>query len=357
MNTQRQRSASVDALRGIAVAAMLLVNDPGDWSHVWWPLEHASWNGCTPTDLIFPGFLFIVGVSIALAFGPRVDAGLPRGSMMRTALIRGLRIVAVGVLLNALGWLAIDGAHMRFPGVLQRIGVCFMVAAWVALYLPARRQAWLAALLLAGYAVLLFAGGTLEPYANIVSRTDTFVFGRFVWLIEPGTGRGHDPEGLLSTIPSIATVLIGLMAGRWLRAGQRSWLALGSVALLVAGYAASFVVPFNKNLWTPSFVLWTAGWSMLALWAAHELIDRRGWPAWGRAFGVNAIAVYAGSDLMVYALALFGWTGPVYQLVFASPITPIAGATVASHAFAVVFVAIWWGVARWLDRRKIYIKL
>lgn len=351
------RYASVDAFRGLTVAAMLLVNDPGDWEHVWWPLEHAAWNGCTPTDLIFPWFLFIVGMSIALAFGARIDAGVAKAPMQRTVLIRAARIVALGVALNVIGWLCVPDAHLRFPGVLQRIGVCFAMAGTIALYVPARMQWALIAALLVGYAALLFAGGTLDPFVNIVSRSDFAIFGRFVYLIDPATGRGHDPEGLLGTLPSVATVLLGMRAGDWLRRGDRRAMAIAGLLCVVLGYAWSYVLPLNKNLWTPSFVLWTAGWGFLVMLLAHELVDRRGWPALGRSFGVNAITVYGGSDLMIYLLVLIGWWTPIYVHGFAAWITPLAGATVASHAFAIVFVAIWWGIARWLDHRRIYIKL
>ncbi|MES2313229.1 MAG: heparan-alpha-glucosaminide N-acetyltransferase domain-containing protein [Pseudomonadota bacterium] len=356
MSAPPRRLASLDALRGCTVAAMLLVNDPGDWDHVYWPLDHATWNGCTPTDLIFPFFLFVVGVSVAQAILPRWEQGADRAALMRTALKRAVRIVGLGVLINVLAWWWMPGAHLRFPGVLQRIGVCYAGVALFALYTRPRTQWAAIAAVLLGYWGLLWSGGSLEPWTNIVSSTDTAVFGRFVYLIDPATGRGHDPEGLLSTLPSLATALLGLRAGCWLRAGKLWPLLIGGVLSLLLGAAWSVWLPFNKNLWTSSFVLWTAGWAALTLLAFHRLIDRRGWPAWGRRFGVNAIAAYAGSELMQILLPGLG-QGWLYQHLFAGWMAPRFGPYVPSLAFAVVFVAVWWLIVRAMDRRHIYLKL
>lgn len=353
----RKRLASLDALRGCTVAAMLLVNDPGDWGHLYAPLEHAAWHGCTLTDLVFPFFLFVVGVSTALALLPRLEQGAAPGALVRTALWRALRILALGVAINVLAALLLPHAHLRFPGVLQRIGVCFAAVALFAVYTRPRTQ-WFAIVgLLLGYWGLLMAGGSLEPWVNIVSRTDSAVFGRFVYLIDPVIGRGHDPEGLLGTLPSLASTLLGLRAGCWLRQERQRTLLLVGVLSLLLGAVWSCWLPFNKNLWTPSFVLWTAGWAMLALSACHLLIDRLGWPALGRRFGVNAIAAYAGSELMQILLLALGWQKPIYQHLFAGWMTPLFGPRIPSLAFAVVFVAVWWLIVWAMDRRRIYLKL
>lgn len=357
MNAPGARLASVDALRGTAVAAMLLVNDPGDWNHVYWPLEHATWHGCTPTDLIFPLFLFIVGVSIALSVLPRRERGEAAAAASRAVLWRALRIVLVGVAINAFAaWLMPDRV-MRWPGVLQRIGVCYGAVALLAIH--ARPRAWgvLVAALLAGYAVLLVAGGTLDPFANIASRVDSAVFGQGVWSIDPVTGRGHDPEGLPSTLPSIASTVLGLCAGVALRQKRIPAIVVASLVALALGWLWSMWMPFNKNLWTPSFVLWSAGWAGLALALCHELIDRRGWPALGRRFGVNAIAAYAGSEFMQVLLAGLGWQEPLYRHLFAGWIMPLAGPRAASLAFALAFVALWWLVVWVMDRRGIHVKV
>jgi len=356
MTDSKIRYASVDVLRGLTVAAMLLVNDPGDWGHVWWPLEHAEWNGCTPTDLVFPLFLFIVGVSVSLAIVPRIEAGAAKAPIRQAALRRAVRIVGLGLLLNLVAWLAIPEAHLRIPGVLQRIGICFAAAALLAVDTRPRTRDALIVVLLAGYGALLLARG-MEPWTNMVSRVDSAVFGPFVYITDPATGRGHDPEGLLATLPSLATTLIGMRAGAWLRAGDVRKLLIAAVVCLVLGLLAQALWPFNKNLWTPSYVLWTGGWSFVLLALAHVLVDRRGWRLPGRAFGVNAIAAYAGSGLMVYLLIALGITAPLYRHAFASWMTPLFGPYVPSAAWGVVFVAVWWLVVRWMDRRRIYLKV
>lgn len=351
------RLASVDALRGITVAAMLLVNTPGDWGHVYAPLQHAQWHGCTPTDLVFPFFLCIVGVSIALGVVPRAQAGTGRAVLMHAVVVRGLRIAGLGLLLHLLAWWWLDLPHYRPWGVLQRIGLCFVAAGAVALYLRPRAQWLLLAALLAGWWALLLAGGTLAPFDNIASRIDDALLGPWLYQHDPLTGRGHDPEGLPSTLGALATTMLGLRAGDWLRAGQRRRLWAAAALALVLGLACTPWMPWNKQLWTPSYVLWTGGWALLAVAAAHALVDRRGWPALGRAFGVNAIAAYAGSAVMVYALAGLGLWEPLYRHLFAGWMTPRFGPALPSLAFALAFVGLWWLAMRWMDRRGWHLKV
>lgn len=351
------RYASVDALRGLTVAAMLLVNNPGDWGHVYAPLLHAPWHGCTPTDLIFPFFLFIVGVSIALGISPRLEAGAAATPLLRAAVWRGAKIIAIGLFLHLLAWWWLDTPSYRPWGVLQRIGLCFIAVAAVALYLRPRGRWLLLLVILLGYWALLALNGGYEPWSNLASRLDTALVGAHAYAHDPATGRGHDPEGLLSTLPAIATTLLGLFAGDALRRGRARYLPIAAMVLLGVGAAGSLLMPLNKNLWTSSYVLWTAGWASLALWLAHILIDQRGLPALGRSFGVNAIAAYAGSAVMVYALAGLGWLGPIYQHGFADWMTPRFGPTLPSLAFALVFVAVWWGIVRMMDARRWYLKV
>lgn len=308
-NAQARRFASVDALRGLTVAAMLLVNDPGTWDHVYAPLEHAEWYGCTPTDLVFPFFLFIVGVSIALGIVPRVEAGADPAAIRRAVWLRGAKLIGLGVLLHALAWWLLDKPELRPLGVLQRIGACFIATGLLAMAARPRMQWMLIAALLLGYWALMAAGGSYAPFVNLASRVDTALLGAHAYVYDAASGRGHDPEGLLSTLPAIATTLLGVRAGDWLRRGQASKLPVAAAVALALGWAWSYAFPINKNLWTSSYVLWTGGWALLALWAMHRLIDVRGWPAIGRSFGANAIAAYAGSALMVYALLATGWWG------------------------------------------------
>ena len=336
---------------------MLLVNDPGDWSHVYAPLLHSDWDGCTPTDLIFPFFLFVMGVSVALGIVPRVEQGADRAALRHAALLRALRIVALGVAINLVAWALLAGAHLRWPGVLQRIGLCFAGTALFAIY--TRPRTWLiaATTLLASYWLLLLVGGSLAPWDNIASRIDSAVFGAHAYLIDAASGRGHDPEGLAGTLGSLATSLLGLCAGRLLREGRLvGLLGGGAIALLIAVIWMHWL-PLNKNLWTRSFALACAGLAACTLVAFHVAIDARGWPALGRRFGVNAIAAYAGSELLQILLPALGWQQPIYDVAFAGWITPLAGPFVASLAYAIAFVALWWLIVYALDRRRIYLKL
>ena len=356
MSVGARRLCSLDALRGCTVAAMLLVNDPGDWGHVYRPLDHALWNGCTPTDLIFPFFLFVVGVSVALAILPRLEQGSAAARLTRAALWRAARIVLLGLAINGLAAWLMPGRDMRIPGVLQRIGVCFAAVALFAIYTRPRTQWSVIVLLLLGYWGLLELGGSLAPWTNIVSRTDSALFGHYVWSIDPVSGRGHDPEGLLSTLPALATTLLGLRAGCSLRRERLRALLLGGLLSLALGALWSLWLPFNKNLWTPSFVLWTAGWAMLTLLVSRWLVERHGWPPLGRRFGVNAIAAYAGSEIMQIVLPGLGQAS-WYRGLFADWMSPRIGPYLPSLAFAVVVVAFWWLVVWVLDRRQVYLKL
>lgn len=355
--SSKARWASVDALRGITVAAMLLVNNPGDWGYVYAPLRHAQWHGVTPTDLIFPIFLFIVGVSAALALTPRLERGESPHELCTQVLVRALRIVGLGLLLHLCAWWAFDLPHFRPMGVLQRIGVCFAFAGILVCSTNTGVRWIVTTGLLIGYAALLATGDSYAPFDNIASCFDHAVLGVHVYQIDPVSGQGHDPEGLLSTLGALATTMLGVQAGAWLRGGRARWLWIAGGVALIAGQCWSLVLPLNKNLWTPSYVLWTGGVSFWLLALAHWLIDRRGLPALGRAFGVNAIAAYAGSAFMLYGLAAAGWLAPIYEHGFAQWITPLFGPDAASLAYAVVFVALWWGVVRWLDARKIYFKI
>ncbi len=351
-----KRLASVDALRGLAVAAMLLVNNPGDWSYVLSPLEHSAWNGCTPTDLVFPLFLFIVGVSLALALGPKQEAGAKASELMPAVLKRGLRIVGLGLVLHLLAWWLMGKAEFRLLGVLQRIGLCFLATGALSLSLRPRQQWALLLALLAGYGLLLMGTG-LDKIGGLEQRVDTWVLGRWSYEWDAATGIGFDPEGIVSTLGSLATSLLGWRCGAWLRAGRiQPLLRLGAAMMALGFLLDQLGLPFNKQLWTPSFVLWNAGIDALLLVLAHWLVDQKGLPPLGRAFGVNAIAAYAGAWMCTVFLDGFGWMGPIYARGFGW-LEPLVGPYGRSLAFALVFVALWWVIVRWLDQRRVYIKV
>jgi len=322
---------------------MIVVNTPGDWSHVYAPLLHSEWNGFTPTDLVFPLFLFIVGVSIALA----------TPSKSRAVLVRALRIVALGLALNALAWWLLDRPAFRPWGVLQRIGVCYAAAALIAMRIGPRGQWLFIAVLLLGYWIVMALGGSFERDGNLASRIDTAMLGRFAYEYDPNTGLGHDPEGFLSTFPAVATCLLGVRAGQWLREDDMRSMLSGACAMLVVGGTWSLVFPINKNLWTSSFVLWAAGWSLLLLAACHDAMDRHRFPAIGRRFGVNAIAIYAGAWVLECAGAASGLNPMIIRAlarIFTDPY-------IASLAYALAFLLLWWLVALALDKRGVRFRI
>lgn len=356
-----ERLDSVDALRGLTVAAMIFVNSPGDWSHLWWPFAHAEWHGCTPTDLIFPTFLFLVGVSLALAGGPRRDTGGDLTGLQRAWWWRAGRILLLGWLLAGAIALAFGTAWRPF-GVLQRIAICFAAAGWLYLNAGPRARWAVWSLLLLGYGGLLQASGDLGRDTSLPSRVDAWLLGPLAYRYDASTGLGYEPEGLLSTLGALSTTLLGAACGDWLRRRQRRPIVLAGLACTVAGLGLHLAwLSMNKALWTPPFVLFTGGLAALALAAAHTLVDRQGWPPIGRRFGINAITAYAGSMLMVCLLggvvlqgrSLQAW---LYEQGFGW-MPPRLGPAAASHAWALAQVVFWWLVLRWMDARRIRISI
>jgi predicted acyltransferase len=369
-----ERLLSLDVFRGITVAGMLLVNNPGSWSHVYAPLQHAKWHGWTPTDLIFPFFLFIVGVAMAFSFAAQEAKGTARGEMMTKVAKRSVVLFLLGLTLAAFPFYGLDPATLRIPGVLQRIGAAFLLASAIVLLAGPRAQAVVAALLLLGYWAAMkgvpvpgYGAGSLEPDANLAAYVDRAVLGTaHLWR----SSRTWDPEGLLSTLPAVATVLLGVLAGRWLRSARSparktaGLLAAGAAGILL-GLAWDRVFPINKNLWTSSYVVFTAGAALLALAACYWLVDVKGRRRWAFPFvllGVNAIAVFFLSGIMARVLGLVKWAGPagdvtlkgwIHEHAFASWLAPLD----ASLAFALCFVLFWVGVAWAMYRRRIFIKV
>jgi predicted acyltransferase len=358
------RLDSVDALRGATIAGMIVVNDPGTWSAVYPPLLHAEWNGWTYTDTIFPFFLFLAGVSLALSFGRRLGEGVRRTSLFGRLAARAAALVAVGLALNALAFAAFHKEHLRWPGVLQRIGLCVLAAGAIHLWGGARASAAAAAVLLAGYAAAL-ATAPLDPLANPAARIDRAVFGVHTW--KPG----WDPEGLLSTLPAIATTLLGALAGETLRAGgtaakTRLHLFFAGLAATAAGLAWSRDLPINKNLWTSSYALLTSGLAAIALAVAVEAVDVRGWKRPVAPFlwlGRNAIAAFVLSTLGAIGLIAVKVGGPdgrsrsLWTAIHRTVFDRFADLRLGSLAFALAYLALWTAVFGLLDRRRIYFKI
>ncbi len=311
------RLVSLDAFRGATIAGMLLVNNPGSWSHLYAPLEHAPWHGWTPTDMIFPSFLWIMGVAMTLSFARRVEAGDDRSELFRHVMRRSAIIFGLGLLLVAFPFGLLPTHHfslakMRIPGVLQRIAVCYLFAGAICLWTGKRGQIAWSAGLLAGYALLLKfvpvpgygAGHIGEAVGNLAWWIDSHVLAGHTWSGAPAPG--FDPEGIISTLPAIASTLLGALAGQILRepvsGNAKATRLVGSgVALLAAGALLHLWLPINKNLWTSSFALFMAGWAGVLLAAFYWLIDVRGWKRWATPlviYGMNAIVIFVLAGLI-----------------------------------------------------------
>lgn len=367
-----ERLVSLDVFRGLTIAGMVLVNNPGTWEHIYWPLQHAQWHGWTPTDLVFPFFLFIVGVAITLAFGSRVESGRSTRDLYLKVIKRTLIIFGIGLFLNAFPYFGLS--ELRIPGVLQRIAVCYFFASIIFLNTKIRTQIAITIALLLIYWFLVklipapgFAAGDLTKEGSLPSFIDRVVFGKHVW----AQAKVYDPEGLLSTIPALATTLIGVLTGHWLRTKNSSYekvagMFVGGAICVALGWAWNSFFPINKALWTSSYVLFTGGLALQFLALCYWIIDIKGYRRWAKPFeifGVNAIALYVGAGLMAELLGVIKVTGfggtrvPlgswIYENLFASWASPVN----ASLAFAIAFVLVWLGLMWILYRRKIFIKV
>jgi predicted acyltransferase len=368
-STLPTRLVSLDVFRGLTVMLMTVVNNPGDWGHIYPPLEHAEWNGCTPTDLVFPFFLFIVGVSLAYALAGARRSGAPLGPVLARVARRAAVLFGLGVLTSL--YPHFDFATVRIMGVLQRIALVYFGCSLIYLVTTWRTQLLLLVVFLAGYAVLMqlvpvpgFGPANLEPTTNLGAWLDRTV------LTEPHlwqTSRTWDPEGLLGTLPALGTGLLGLLAGTWLRwpgaarLSKPAGLAVAGALVLVAGLVWNTWFPINKALWTSSYVLFAGGLALWLLALLYWLCDERGYrrgvgPA--LAFGVNAIAVFFFSAILSRTFALLRLMGPVGQPVglkewlYEWGIAPFfSDPRNASLAGAVVCLLIWWGVLSFLRRR------
>lgn len=362
-----ERLLSLDVFRGLTVAAMLLVNNPGTWSAVYDPLEHAAWHGWTPTDLIFPFFLFIVGVSMAFSILPRLERGEGPARLFGRAAKRGAILIGLGLLLGAFPYYNLDISHLRFPGVLQRIGLAFTLAAAAVLFLRPRGQAVVTAALLLGYwaAMMLVPvpggrAGDLSKDGSLAAYVDRTVLGtNHLW----ASARTWDPEGLLSTLPAVATVLLGVFAGRWMRsdrspADRLVGLFLAGNAALVIGLIWDAAFPINKNLWTSSYAVFTAGMALHTLAVCYWVVDVRGGRRWAMPFawfGMNAIFAFFLSGVMARLLHLVRIDGrTLKEVIFAGAFDSWLPAHDASLAFALCFVALWTAIVWAMHRRRWY---
>jgi predicted acyltransferase len=367
-----QHLASLDAFRGVTIAGMILVNNPGNWSSVFESLTHAGWDGCTLADLVFPFFIFILGAAMPFAFGRRVERGHQRRDLYLRIVRRAVSLIALGLVLNAVASLP-SVSWLRIPGVLQRIGIVYLVTAPIVFNVrPAWRVVTIVVLLLGHWALLALVpfGGAAAGLAqshNLAAFIDKAVFGRHTL-----TATG-DPEGILGTVPAIGSALLGSLAGDWLRqdrsAGSRvGGLIAGGLATLAAGSIWAYTLPLNKSLWTGSFVLVTAGAAAVILAACHVLLGGHDDRPWAQPFlwlGFNPLAIYFLSELLGHTLdqpwlRVGGQPTALKTWLFwdvLSPMAPGTGEEWISLTFALLTVAFWIGVAGMLYRRSVRIQV
>ena len=390
------RLISLDALRGFTIAGMVIVNDPGSWSHVYAPLLHAEWNGITPTDLVFPFFLFMVGVSVTLAYTKRLEAGSPKKAMYKKIISRSVKIMLLGWFLWL--WPNFNFAGMRFAGVLPRISLVFLVSALIFLNTNWKQQVYIAVGLLVGYWFLMavvpvpiddvirlaletgqvrYSGGELtigplnqisdtliaanyDPGTNITAWLDRILLpGRF-WQVT------WDPEGLMSTLPAIGTGIIGMLIGKVILTVSEPFkkvailFFIGFVMYLI-GEMWDWTMPLNKNLWTSSYVMWTAGMATMALAACILVVDILGYVKWtklGVVYGANAITSYvlAGMLTVVFYNDIFG--GYSLNGLWMDGLQAIGlPAKFASFTYAILYMLIIYLPALWMYNRKIFLKV
>ncbi len=356
---------------------MIIVNTPGTWEYVYAPLRHAVWHGCTPTDLVFPSFMFIIGVSMWFSFakfGRKWSAEAGWKILRRTALI-----FLIGFLLNNFPFFWKNWDTWRVMGVLQRLGLGYGIAAVLVLTLPRKALFAAAAGILLLYWGILnwFAAPGADPYGaagSAILRLDSWLFGvnhLYKETVAPGVRIPFDPEGFLSTLPSVATVLLGWFSGELMsnRTHQKDLLVrdllIYGLIIGFAGLAWDLFFPINKKIWSSSYVLYVGGISMILLALSVWLIDIRNWrngPGFFLAFGANPLFAYIFSEALVISLFNITWgagegatnaQGWIYNTFF----KPIEGKEFSSFLFAFVYTLLCWLVCRWLYVRKIYIKI
>jgi predicted acyltransferase len=379
--TTLKRLLSLDVVRGITIAFMIMVNNnggPGSWHF----MNHAEWNGLTPTDLVFPTFAFVIGVSVVFAFEARLARGATKAQLAIHTAQRAAILIAFGIIVNSFPFFHL--AHMRFYGVLQRLAICYLAVGLFYLY---DNRAWtkVAALVaaLVGYWVLIRwapipgvgVPGRDVPFMdmtqNLTSWIDRHVFPYHLYLYPPDHNV-RDPEGLLSDLPAIGTSLMGMLAGIWLRSGRSisrktAGLAAGCICSLAIGYLWSLEFPLNKNMWTSSFVLVAGGYSLALLtfcfWAVEQMNWRKGWTYVWIVFGSNAIAAYMFSELVpgiLYSIKVTSANGKrtsVVESFFRSSLGHIPNAGWAAFAYSATFTAFCFIPVWILYRKKIFLKV
>jgi len=368
------RFVALDIFRGATMALMVIVNTPGTWAYVYSPLRHAQWHGCTLTDLVFPFFLFIIGVSMRFSFD-KYDI-CKYGPLFNKIIFRTITIFIIGLLLNAFPFIRQDWdwSSFRILGVLQRIALAYFFASFIVLRFDVKGIVNISFIILVGYWITLMAYGWYsgqDPYAlktNLILVVDQFLLGES--RLYGGTGIQFDPEGLLSTIPSVVTVLIGFLVGTMIKTtndhedNTQRMAVLGSL-LIIIGWLWGFIFPINKQIWTSSYVLYTGGIAIILLAGLVWLVDIKKINCWTKPFvilGSNAIFLYALSSIWVKILLkiTFEFEGKIisgYSYLYKTIFQPLAGNINGSLLFAFFHVLIFLLILTWMFRKKIYIKI
>lgn len=376
--TKSSRILALDILRGITIAGMILVNNPGSWSHIYTPLEHAEWNGLTPTDLVFPFFMFIMGVSMYISL--RKFEFRPSGVLIRKILRRSVLIYLIGLLIawfskccyglnsNIPAMEAINNFdHLRLVGVMPRLALCYLFASLAAILLKHKHIVWLTVILLVGYSLLLLFGNGYDfSTDNVIYKVDAAILGvnhMYSGLVVGGVQlEAFDPEGLLSTLPSIAHVLIGFLVGKQIMSikdneKRMSDLFIIGVILTFVGFLLSYGLPINKNIWSPTFVITTCGLASSLLGLLVWIIDVKGKKTWCRffeAFGVNPLFMYVLGGVLGIIFGSTGLKGYIYKDVLCNLLGDV---TFASCVYAILFICLNWCIGYVLYKKKIYIKI
>ncbi|HSK71784.1 MAG TPA: DUF5009 domain-containing protein [Pyrinomonadaceae bacterium] len=368
------RLLSLDVFRGITIAGMVLVNNPGTWSAIYAPLKHADWHGATPTDFIFPFFLFIVGVAIPLGLGKRLENGGITRDVYLKILRRTAIIFLLGLFLAAFPFF--DFSTLRIPGVLQRIAVCYFFASLIFLHFDWKKISIIAAVLLFLYWALMsfipVPGCEIttinDKACNLAAYLDRLILSEnHIWK----QAKVYDPEGILSTIPAISTTLAGVLTGIWLKTKRSdldkiSGLFFFGVVLTALGWCWHLIFPMNKPLWTSSYVVYTAGLALCFLGFCYWLIDIKGFRKWSKPFvifGVNALALFVFSGLLTKILSLIKVAGAegkqisLQKWIFDNIFLPFASPINASLMFAVSYIFLWLFLMWLLYRKRIFIKV
>ncbi|MBX9853696.1 MAG: DUF5009 domain-containing protein [Cytophagaceae bacterium] len=365
--SKHERILSVDFLRGLTVTGMILVNNPGSWQYVYPPLRHAAWHGCTPTDLVFPFFLFIVGLSINYSLGYFKDTNQVNGKLYLKIIKRSLILFGLGLFIAAFPFTELEG--LRIPGVLQRIAIVFLICAVAFLKLSRKSQIVFTAILLLSYWIMMSfipAPGVglpnLDPGTNFAAWFDQLILSGHMWQYT----KTWDPEGLLSTIPAIASGMIGVLAADWLKKEKEAslkvtWLFISGTALIISGLVWDLFFPINKSLWTSSYVLYTAGLAIHALALSYWFIDVMQFRKFVQPFiffGANAITIYVGSELLAKTAGMVSLgTTSVKDTLYNAFNQSWLGSYNASLAFALLWVLLFLVIAMILYKRKIFIKV